>query len=333
MRKSDGSNGEKMAQQLRSVEYWLVLEDARAAAAPAPGLHASGSGGSSAGSEAGGGSEAAVQRTREAVAAALAAPDFVVVRSSSGRKKGRGRGKKPSAADLRPALLELEATTPAAAAAAGVPEEVLPAVAGAGGRVVVRVRTACANGNPVLTPAHVAEMLNRQMADTAAADGSNSGAVADEAASSSSSEAEADGAAGEEEAGDGGGGGGCSGPYRLAHIHRSEIELRPMSVPQPDYLKLRSLCRCCLLPPGLMVAGWLSRGEGCSGLAGGCGVRGAGPPSPAWCSTHSAMLALTALTHAASSPSARRMEGHLGAAQQQGTGPWSNGLENRPHLE
>lgn len=34
-----------------------------------------------------------------------------------------------------------------------------------------------------------------------------------------------------------------SGAYALTHIHRSDVRLRPMAVPQPDYLKLRSLLR------------------------------------------------------------------------------------------
>lgn len=210
--KIDGSNGEKMAQQLDSVEYYLVLDctaDGTAGAAT----------GSGNGSGSGGGSEGVVARLQAAVAGATAAPEFLVQRQT--KKRGKV---KFSQVDLKWALLELQACTRAAAPAAGVPPEVLAG----DGKAVVRLRSACANGNPVLSPAMAAGMLN---AAAAAAGG------AEQAAPGGSTAAEG---------GDEGGDGSAEAPvraYELAHIHRSDIALRPMAVPQPDFLKLRSLLR------------------------------------------------------------------------------------------
>ena len=190
------------------------------------------------------------------------------------RKSGkRGRRKKTNSVDLQWALQEMEAVGSAAAEAVGVPPEVLPweaeeAASGAGaGRVVVRMRTACADGNPVLTPAMAADMLNAAVAAAAAA-GAKGGSSSSSSAGATSSGDESDiaGAAAaedaevqeeeEEQAG--------SGAYALTHIHRSDVRLRPMAVPQPDYLKLRSLLRWACLPgwasgclPG-WLAGWLA---------------------------------------------------------------------------
>jgi hypothetical protein len=52
----------------------------------------------------------------------------------------------------------------------------------------------------------------------------------------------------------------------IAHLHRSNVRLNPASIPQPDWMKLRSIAR---------------------------------------------------------------MEGHLSVQRENGTGPWSGGLENR----
>ncbi|PSC72413.1 Radical SAM domain [Micractinium conductrix] len=274
VKKIDGSNGEKMAQLLDSVEYYLVVEETEAQQAQQAQQHAAaeaaqqqqptapgGSGGSG-----GGATLAGVAGLRGAVAGAVAAEEFVVHKAA---KKGRNRGgrwskKKASSTDLRWAVESMEAVGAAAAVAAGVPAEVLGG-AGGGAPLVVRVRSACANGNPVLGPAAVLAMLN---AAAAAGDGGQENGASD-APANGGSVGEADGEAGGE-AGGGEAGSSSSGRYALAHIHRSDIRLRPMPVPQPDMLKLRSLCR---------------------------------------------------------------MEGHLGAAQQAGAGPWSTGLENRPRLE
>jgi hypothetical protein len=162
-----------------------------------------------------------------------------------------------SRVDLKWALLELEGCTAARAAAAGVPLEVLPADGSADGRALVRVRTACANGNPVLSPAMVLELLN-------------SGAAAAQAhVSLGSSSSSSSGGANEGIAGEGSVAGSADAAFALAHIHRSDIRLRPMAVPQPDWLKLRSLCRwvaapadaahpwrpcCCPAPPHTLWA-------------------------------------------------------------------------------
>ena len=207
VKKIDGSNGEKMAQQLDSVEYHLVVQQAQQAQQAQQ--EADNSAASSGGADAGTAALAA------AVARALAAPSFEVER----RSKARGRVK-VSRVDLRWALQEMEAVPRSAAAAAGVPAEVLPP-----GSAVVRLRTACAKGNPVLTPAMVLDMLNGTSSSSSV--GGSSGA------------AELDSSAGLEGAGHSGSG----GAWALSHIHRSDLRLRPMSVPQPDALKLRSLCR------------------------------------------------------------------------------------------
>ncbi|KAL4447381.1 hypothetical protein ABPG77_007414 [Micractinium sp. CCAP 211/92] len=219
VKKIDGSNGEKMAQLLDSVEYYLVLDEGgiqqQAAQQSEPGTS--------------GGEAADASPLQAAVAAALAAPEFLVERKAKkggGWRGTRGNKKKPSApADLRWALQELQAVPASRALVAGVPAEVLaPAGPGPDGappprKHVLRLRTACANGNPVLTPAMAVDMINRATAvPPPAAPGSSSG--------------------GEED-----GGGAAAGAYALAHIHRAEIRLRPMPVPQPDHLKLRSLCR------------------------------------------------------------------------------------------
>lgn len=214
-----------MAQQLGSVEYHLVLDEVAQCAQQAQPEGSSGGGSDSSGS----GGAGAVSRLRAAVAAAAAMPEFLVTR----QRKHKGRVK-TSQEDLKWALMELEACGNGAAAAAGVPAEVLPppgAADGAGGKVVLRIRTACANGNPVLTPAMALDWLN-----TAAASLEAPAAAA--AAASSSAAPEGDGAGGEPSSSSGSG-----GAYALAHIHRSDIHLRPMAVPQPDWLKLRSLCR------------------------------------------------------------------------------------------
>lgn len=206
-----------MAQLLDSVEYYLVLEEGgiqqQAAQQSEPGTS--------------GGEAADASPLQAAVAGALAAPEFLVERKAKkggGWRGTRGNKKKPSApADLRWALQELQAVPASRALAAGVPAEVLaPAGPGPDGtppprKHVLRLRTACANGNPVLTPAMAVDMINRA-APALAAPGSS----------------------GKEEDG----GGAAAGAYALAHIHRAEIRLRPMPVPQPDHLKLRSLCRC-----------------------------------------------------------------------------------------
>lgn len=240
MKKADGSNGEKMAQLLDSVEYYLVLEEAEVAdevAQPAAVVATNGNangGGSSGGSASGG---TAQGRLQAAVAAVLAAPEFLVQRQSS-RKKGKWGKKKTvvTSTDLRWALQEMEACAgPAAATAAGVPAEVLPSASGSG-KVVVRVRTACANGNPVLTPALAISMLNRAAA--AAGSSSSSEAVGSaDVAVEDGNEASSSGDSSNSS-------GGNSGLYSLAHIHRSDLRLHPMAVPQPDFLKLRSLLRC-----------------------------------------------------------------------------------------
>lgn len=203
------------------------------------------------------------------MAAALDAQEFVVERKG-GTKAGRrgsskyGRKKKaPKAVDLRWALQDLQACSAAAASQAGVPAEVLPV--GQGAPVVLRLRTAFSDGNPVLTPAMAVTMVNAAAASVlpqGSAPSSSSGS------SSGSEGEEVEEGAGAEEGGTAGGSG-VGGRYALAHIHRSDLRLRPMTVPQPDFQKLRSLLR---------------------------------------------------------------MEGHLGAAQQNGQGPWTLGLENRPTL-
>ena len=164
-----------------------------------------------------------------AVAGALAAPEFLVQRSG-----GKKRGKKaaPTQVDLKWALQEMQACTPAAAAAAGVPQEVLPPPGSS--RAVVRLRTACANGNPVLTPAMAIDMLNAAAAAAAGTSGSSTPAAAVGAAAAAA-EGDSDGSSS--------GANNSASRYALAHLHRSEIRLRPMTVPQPDWVKLRSLCR------------------------------------------------------------------------------------------
>lgn len=211
-----------MAQLLDSVEYYLVLEEG--GSQQQAGLQ---------GEQEPGDEGADAAHLQAAVAAALAAPEFVVERKAKKGGGWRGRGKKKAAApaDLRWALQELQAVPAGRALAAGVPAEVLaPAGPGPDGALaprkrVLRLRTACANGNPVLTPAMALEMINRAAVATAAP-GSSSGSEA----GSGSSEAEGDDAP-------------AAGAYALAHIHRADIRLRPMPVPQPDHLKLRSLCR------------------------------------------------------------------------------------------
>ena len=198
-------------------EYYLVLEDQQSGA-PSGSSSSSGS--------------SPLARLQAAVAGALAAPEFLVQRSGG---KKRGRRAPPTQVDLKWALQEMQACTPAAAAAAGVPLEVLPAPGSS--KAVVRVRTACANGNPVLTPAMAVDMLNAAAAvASGSSNGSHSAAAAAEPAEESAAAAQ-DGSDGS------GGAAASSGRYALAHLHRSEIKLRPMTVPQPDWVKLRSLCR------------------------------------------------------------------------------------------
>jgi hypothetical protein len=79
----------------------------------------------------------------------------------------------------------------------------VPGSAGAaaerGGLLAVRFRAACEGGNPLMSPADLAEMLS-----SLAGDGAD---------------------------------------YSVAHVHRSEIALRPATAPRPDMAKLRSLLR------------------------------------------------------------------------------------------
>ncbi len=206
-------------------EYYLVLEDQQS---DAPSSSSDASSGDASSSSSSSGSPLA--RLQAAVAGALAAPEFLVQRSGG---KKRGRRAPPTQVDLKWALQEMQACTPAAAAAAGVPLEVLPAPGSS--KAVVRVRTACANGNPVLTPAMAVDMLNIA-AVASGSSGSSSVAAAAEPAEESAAAAQ-DGSDGS------GGAAASSGRYALAHLHRSEIKLRPMTVPQPDWVKLRSLCR------------------------------------------------------------------------------------------
>lgn len=180
MKKADGSNGEKMAALLESVEYWLLLQRA----------------------DSGSGVHAAIEA---AVAAALSLPEYVV---SKPPKKGKKRG---SSVDLRPALLELAACRSPPPALAGVAEPGL-------GSALLRFRTACALGNPLLSPAAVLGMLN--------------------AVGGVGGEAPAPGGSGSDGDGDG-----SVGPWALAHVHRSAIVLRAPSRPRPDAQKLRSLVR------------------------------------------------------------------------------------------
>jgi hypothetical protein len=235
VKRSDGSNGEKMSQLMESVEYYLVLERVVAEQ------------GSEEGKQEGreqGGEQAQCFSLAAAVSAALAAPEFVVER----RSKHRGRTK-VSHVDLKWGLQELEACSSGAAAAAGVPLEVLGEAAGSGGKSVVRVRTACGNGNPVLTPAMVVSMLDAAVAAAAAGGSSSSG-------SSSSSSSSGDDVVGSpaESSAEGGGSSAAGGvTFVLTHIHRSDLRLKLPSVPQPDYLKLRSILRWV---NGLGVVAW-----------------------------------------------------------------------------
>ncbi|GAB4820873.1 hypothetical protein N2152v2_007919 [Parachlorella kessleri] len=194
--KIDGSNMEKMSQLLDSVEFYVALDQAE-----------------------GGLSD---QEAQALVHAALQQPHFYVDRSNK-KMKGRRRAKQ---ADLRPALLELEACQrpQATLLAQAMPEAVQPGVA------VVRFRTSCDTGNPVWTPAHMLSLL-RSVCTPAA---SPAGPVA------------ADPAANKDGVGDSSDSDGShSGGHRLniTHVHRSDISLRQPSVPAPDLTRLRSLCR------------------------------------------------------------------------------------------
>ena len=260
MKKVDGSNGEKMSQQMDSVEYYLVLEEQQQEQEQLAGAPAASSGSSSLSGL------SSLAALAAAVAGAAAAPEFLVKRKSG----KRGRRKKTNTVDLQWALQEMEAVDSAAAEAVGVPAEVLPweaeaATSGTGaGRVVVRMRTACADGNPVLTPAMAVDMLNAAVA--AAAAGSTSSSSGHGSSSSSvtisggdggsavSAEAATEAAVDDAEEGDEEAG---SGAYALTHIHRSDLRLRPMAVPQPDYLKLRSLLRWACLAVPACRDGWL----------------------------------------------------------------------------
>ena len=259
MKKVDGSNGEKMSQQMDSVEYYLVLEEQQQEQEQLAGAPAASSGSSSLSGL------SSLAALAAAVAGAAAAPEFLVKRKSG----KRGRRKKTNTVDLQWALQEMEAVDSAAAEAVGVPAEVLPweaeaATSGTGaGRVVVRMRTACAEGNPVLTPAMAVDMLNAAVAAAATGTKRSRGSSSSSSTSGASSLADgsaaaaagaaAEGAAEEAEEGDEEAG---SGTYALTHIHRSDLRLRPMTVPQPDHLKLRSLLRwACLAVPA--CCGWL----------------------------------------------------------------------------
>ncbi|KAI3428063.1 hypothetical protein D9Q98_006447 [Chlorella vulgaris] len=245
VKKVDGSNGEKMSQLMESVEYYLVLERVVAEQ------------GSEEGKQEGreqGGEQAQRFSLAAAVSAALAAPEFVVER----RSKHRGRTK-VSHVDLKWGLQELEACSSSAAAAAGVPLEVLGEAAGSGGKCVVRVRTACGNGNPVLTPAMVVSMMDAAVADAAGGGSGSSG-------SSSSSSSRGDDVVGSpaESLAEGGGSSAAGGAaFVLTHIHRSDLRLKLPSVPQPDYLKLRSILR---MEGHLAAAAQRGRGAWSTGL-------------------------------------------------------------------
>ena len=239
VKKIDGSNGEKMAQLLDSVEYYLVVErqqqDEQQAGQQEPGEEQQLSSSATSASGEGG----MLRSLAAAVAGAIAAPAFVVER----RTKNRGRVK-VSQVDLKWALQEMEAVSTSGAAAGGVPLEVLPAAGGQDNKAVVRLRTACANGNPVLTPAMALDMLN-----------GGPGSSSSSSSSSTEDDSSSNGAASGES--------GC-GAWALAHIHRSDLRLRPMSVPQPYWLKLRSLLRrgCNSRSGGMHFAEQLECGRG-----------------------------------------------------------------------
>ena len=188
VKKADGSNGESMGQQLESVEYFLVVEEAGTAAAAAVQQAAVQQGGQQ-GIWSGGSGLAG------AVAATLADPRFLVSRREGGggggnRKRGKGKGRGRSGGggggqkksggsveeDLKWALLDLEVCGADEALRSGVPLEVMAASPTqqqqqqqqqqqdggeeeAGRRAVLRFRTACAQGNPVMSPAMVLARL------------------------------------------------------------------------------------------------------------------------------------------------------------------------------
>lgn len=231
IKKTDGSNGEKMAQLLEAVEYYLVLEEEGAAAAAVDSTaQVSASGADS--------RAASTRRLGAAVAAALALPAYVVRRQA---KKGK---KKVMESDLRPALLELEACT-------RVPQVLADVNAPLGPRsAVLHFRTACQFGNPILSPAALLAMLNSMAAPSspssseaarssngASGGGRSNGVSSSGGSEASSSAAGGDGAGGSEQ------GGASVGAWALAHVHRSDICLRPPARPQPDLQRVRSLLR------------------------------------------------------------------------------------------
>lgn len=177
--KIDGSNGEKMSQLLQSVEYYAVL-----IGSDGIGIHD--------------------------VVSALWKRDELLVERSSGKKGKNNKKKASTMVDVRHALLELKVCEKDSLSSDVA--SVLPIPPGSN---VLKFRTACENGNPVLSPSTIV------------------GFVFDTASKEESEK-------------------------MIFHVHRSDIELRPSTIPKPDYLKLRSLIRM----EGHLAAAKLFRNDG-----------------------------------------------------------------------
>lgn len=140
--KRDGSNGEKMSQLLESVEYYVgVLAVSSAGETESIGEEESSAKGTEGAID--------VAMLQRAVASILDAPELPVERANKKNKKTR-----VTLMDMRPALMELEVCHVAPGSMAAT----LPLPANA---TVLRFRTGCANGNPILTPGVLLSLLGK----------------------------------------------------------------------------------------------------------------------------------------------------------------------------
>lgn len=158
------------------------------------------------------GTSTSTSELAKAVAAVLALPEYVVVRQNKKSKK------KVVESDLRPSLVELATCTSLPPALAGI---------AAPGSAALRFRTACAFGNPLVTPAVLLGMLNS--VGTISSSSGNGSAT--------TSRRDGNGQATGEDTSSG------AGPWSLRHIHRSDMTLRPPAAPKVDQQRLRSLLR------------------------------------------------------------------------------------------
>lgn len=180
--KKDGSNGEKVSQLMEHVEWYVgIIAQAQEEERNEGEEEESSANGVSNG--------ISVPPVVDSAALTAGITSLLEKASIPVKRPSKKRKGKFNSADVRPALLEAEVCSGRKGVAAALP---LPE-----GAAVIRFRSGCDNGNAVLSPAVLVDLLSQETGQKLA----------------------------------------------VAHLHRSQVALRAPTVPQPDWLKLRSLVR------------------------------------------------------------------------------------------